>query len=186
MLQQLSVSLQCAEDGSGCGRQSAACARDAGHQCQSTSPCHCSAPDLVADVAANLPFAPEVQRTDALALFFHCSAPELVADVAANLPFAPEVQALADRVTRGIAQKGAPAFNSLHLRMEADAKDWMDIIGGSRVGLLCSAMRVSTAMHDRLMASSHTGQRLRGSTAASRFAVAALMHGNFRIRNRTW
>lgn len=53
--------------------------------------------------------------------------------MAAGLPFAPSIQALADQVTAGMAQKGSADFNSLHLRVEADAKDWMDIIGGSRV-----------------------------------------------------
>ena len=31
-------------------------------------------------------------------------------------------------------QTGATTFNSLHLRVEADAKDWADIIGGRKVG----------------------------------------------------
>lgn len=67
----------------------------------------------------------------------YCSAPALIAEVARDLPFAPAAQALADGVMSGMAQSGALVFNSLHLRIEADAKDWTDIIGGSKV---CGAM----------------------------------------------
>jgi len=63
------------------------------------------------------------------------SAPDLIAEVAADLPFAPVVQGLADKIYEKMTLEGAAFFNSLHLRIEADAKDWMDIIGGSKVTL---------------------------------------------------
>ena len=41
------------------------------------------------------------------------------------------VQALAEKVVQGIAQEeGAADFNGIHLRMERDAADWAEILGG--------------------------------------------------------
>ena len=65
----------------------------------------------------------------------------LVRDVARTLMFAPDVRALADRVVAGISGgggggggAGAPrAYNSVHLRLEKDARDWSIIMGGQAV-----------------------------------------------------
>lgn len=41
------------------------------------------------------------------------------------------VQALAEKVVQGIArEEGAADFNGIHLRMERDAADWAEILGG--------------------------------------------------------
>lgn len=61
------------------------------------------------------------------------SVPDLTAEVAADLPFAPSIQALADSVIEGMSRAGSPIFNSLHLRVEADAREWIDGMGGIRV-----------------------------------------------------
>ncbi len=60
----------------------------------------------------------------------------LVRDIARTLMFAPAVRALADRVVAGISGGGglgARAFNSVHLRLEKDARDWSIIMGGQAV-----------------------------------------------------
>ena len=63
----------------------------------------------------------------------------LVRDVARTLMFAPDVRALADHVIAGISGGGDPgvaaprAFNSVHLRLEKDARDWSIIMGGQAV-----------------------------------------------------
>ena len=41
------------------------------------------------------------------------------------------MQALAEKVVKGIAQEeGVTEFNGIHLRMEHDAADWAEILGG--------------------------------------------------------
>lgn len=41
------------------------------------------------------------------------------------------MQALAEKVVKGIAkEEGVSAFNGVHLRMERDAIDWANILGG--------------------------------------------------------
>ncbi len=77
-----------------------------------------------------------LQQIRVTALLCVCSAPDLVAEVAADLPFASTVQAVANGILRNMTKNGAVAFNSLHLRVEADAKDWMDNMGGSKVTYL--------------------------------------------------
>ncbi len=64
----------------------------------------------------------------------------LVRDVARTLMFAPDVRALADRVAAGISGGGGGggagtpcAYNSVHLRLEKDARDWSIIMGGQAV-----------------------------------------------------
>lgn len=52
--------------------------------------------------------------------------------VAQNLQFAPEVVAAADQVLKGMVALGYGEFNGLHLRLENDAADWTNVIGGRR------------------------------------------------------
>ena len=53
--------------------------------------------------------------------------------VARTLFFAPLLTGLADQVVAGMKAAGAAPFNSLHLRIEKDAKDWSTIMGGAGV-----------------------------------------------------
>ena len=57
-----------------------------------------------------------------------------VTEVARTLDFAPSIQAMADRVVAAI-HSTMPAFNAAHLRIERDAKDWAEIMGGPEVSL---------------------------------------------------
>lgn len=53
--------------------------------------------------------------------------------VARTLFFAPQLTALADEIASGMEAAGVGTFNSLHLRIEKDAKDWSAIMGGNGV-----------------------------------------------------
>ena len=53
--------------------------------------------------------------------------------VARTLFFAPRLTGLADEIVAGMTAAGAAPFNSLHLRIEKDAKDWSTIMGGAGV-----------------------------------------------------
>ncbi|CAL5219417.1 g1245 [Coccomyxa viridis] len=53
--------------------------------------------------------------------------------VARTLFFAPLLTGLADEIVAGMTAAGAAPFNSLHLRIEKDAKDWSTIMGGTGV-----------------------------------------------------
>lgn len=55
-------------------------------------------------------------------------------EVARTLYFAPELTRLADDIVAKMRTAGVPNFNSLHLRMEKDAKDWITVMGGQEVG----------------------------------------------------
>ncbi len=55
--------------------------------------------------------------------------------VARTLFFAPLLTGLADEIVAGMTAAGAAPFNSLHLRIEKDAKDWSTIMGGTGVGI---------------------------------------------------
>ena len=63
-----------------------------------------------------------------------CSNPQLVSAIARSLKWAPEMEALADKVLKQIQIKGEK-FNTLHLRLEKDARDWTEILGGAQVCL---------------------------------------------------
>mmetsp|Transcript_3827 Transcript_3827/g.11047 ORF Transcript_3827/g.11047 Transcript_3827/m.11047 type:complete len:533 (-) Transcript_3827:775-2373(-) len=52
-----------------------------------------------------------------------------VTEVARTLEFAPSIEAMADRVVAAI-HSTTPVFNAVHLRIERDAKDWAQIMGG--------------------------------------------------------
>lgn len=54
----------------------------------------------------------------------------LVAEVARSLRFAPHLVQLADQVVHIVTDGGKRAFNGLHLRIEADASEWLEKIGG--------------------------------------------------------
>ena len=54
--------------------------------------------------------------------------------MAKSLKWAPGLRRLADKVVKAINAKGR-TFNSLHLRLEKDARDWTEIMGGAQVWL---------------------------------------------------
>ena len=62
-----------------------------------------------------------------------CSNLRLAGEVARSLRWSPTVQQLADRVIQGIRAGGTGQFNSVHLRIEKDARDWSLIMGGEAV-----------------------------------------------------
>ena len=53
--------------------------------------------------------------------------------MARSLEFAPKVAALADRVIHGMTMAGKYEYNAVHLRIEKDARDWSQIMGGEQV-----------------------------------------------------
>ena len=53
--------------------------------------------------------------------------------VARTLFFNPLLTRLADEIVAGMAEAGVKAYNSLHLRIEKDARDWSAIMGGTGV-----------------------------------------------------
>lgn len=60
--------------------------------------------------------------------------------VARTLFFAPLLTGLADQIVAGMTAAGVAPFNSLHLRIEKDAKDWATIMGGAGVCLACAVL----------------------------------------------
>ena len=58
--------------------------------------------------------------------------------VARTLFFNPLLTRLADEIVAGMAEAGVKAYNSLHLRIEKDARDWSAIMGGTGVSSLIS------------------------------------------------
>ena len=72
--------------------------------------------------------------------------------VARTLFFAPRLVGLADEIVAGMEAAGAAPYNSLHLRIEKDAKDWSTIMGGAGVRLpsqLCAACAKLLALSAR-------------------------------------
>jgi len=72
--------------------------------------------------------------------------------VARTLFFAPLLTGLADEIVAGMEAAGAAPYNSLHLRIEKDAKDWSTIMGGAGVRLppqLCAACAKLLALSAR-------------------------------------
>lgn len=57
----------------------------------------------------------------------------VVTEVARSLEFAPKIAALADRVIHGMTMAGKYEYNAVHLRIEKDARDWSQIMGGEEV-----------------------------------------------------
>jgi len=56
----------------------------------------------------------------------------VVTEVARSLEFSPAILEMADRVVAAIS-KSATSFNAVHLRIEKDARDWSQIMGGPEV-----------------------------------------------------
>jgi hypothetical protein len=56
----------------------------------------------------------------------------VVTEVARSLEFAPAIERMAERIVDKIA-KSAHGFNAVHLRIEKDARDWSQIMGGPEV-----------------------------------------------------
>ncbi|KAK9810163.1 hypothetical protein WJX72_005905 [[Myrmecia] bisecta] len=57
----------------------------------------------------------------------------VVTEVARSLEFSPHIQELADRVIHGMTNAGLHEYNAVHLRIEKDARDWSQIMGGDAV-----------------------------------------------------
>ena len=55
------------------------------------------------------------------------------ADVARGVYFAPKLVDLANGIIDSMSLKNAKVFNSIHLRIEQDARDWTTIMGGKEV-----------------------------------------------------
>lgn len=62
--------------------------------------------------------------------------------MARSLEFAPAIERMADRIVDKIA-KSAHGFNAVHLRIEKDARDWSQIMGGPEVGVILLPQRPS-------------------------------------------
>ena len=57
----------------------------------------------------------------------------MVTEVARSLEFSDKVLELADRVIHGMTMAGKYEYNAVHLRIEKDARDWSQIMGGEQV-----------------------------------------------------
>lgn len=55
--------------------------------------------------------------------------------MARSLEFSDKVAELADRVIHGMTMAGKYEYNAVHLRIEKDARDWSQIMGGEEVRL---------------------------------------------------
>lgn len=53
--------------------------------------------------------------------------------MARSLEFSDQVANLADRVIHGMTMGGKNEYNAVHLRIEKDARDWSQIMGGEQV-----------------------------------------------------
>ena len=65
-----------------------------------------------------------------------CSNLRVVTEVARSLEFSDKVAQLADRVIHGMTMAGKYEYNAVHLRIEKDARDWSQIMGGEEVNFL--------------------------------------------------
>ena len=59
----------------------------------------------------------------------------MVTEVAKSLEFSSKIHDLADRVIAGMTKDGSEEYNAVHLRIERDARDWSQIMGGEAVRL---------------------------------------------------
>lgn len=71
-----------------------------------------------------------------LTFILFCSNLRVVTEVARSLEFSDKVAELADRVIHGMTMAGKYEYNAVHLRIEKDARDWSQIMGGEEVKLL--------------------------------------------------
>ena len=62
-----------------------------------------------------------------------CSNLRVVTEVAKSLEFSSKIHSLADRVIHGMTGGGTQEYNAVHLRIERDARDWSQIMGGEAV-----------------------------------------------------
>ena len=62
----------------------------------------------------------------------------MVAEVARSLQFSEKVTELANQVINGLTRTGNIEYNAAHLRIEKDARDWEEIMGGKGVHTLVS------------------------------------------------
>ena len=56
----------------------------------------------------------------------------VVTEVARSLEFSSYVTSLADRIIHGMTKGGQLEYNAVHLRIEKDARDWSQIMGGEQ------------------------------------------------------
>ena len=63
--------------------------------------------------------------------------------MARSLEFSDKVAELADRVIHGMTMAGKYEYNAVHLRIEKDARDWSQIMGGEEVSSCGAKMNVS-------------------------------------------
>ena len=56
----------------------------------------------------------------------------VVTEVTRSLEFSPQMHSMADRVVTAIAARNSE-YNAVHLRIEKDARDWSQIMGGPEV-----------------------------------------------------
>ena len=61
-----------------------------------------------------------------------CSNLRVVTEVARSLEFSSYVTSLADRIIHGMTKGGQLEYNAVHLRIEKDARDWSQIMGGEQ------------------------------------------------------
>lgn len=50
--------------------------------------------------------------------------------MADSVRWSPQIESLANEVLQKIAEESADPYNAVHLRIEKDAKDWAQIMGG--------------------------------------------------------
>ena len=64
---------------------------------------------------------------------------QLVAAVADTVRWSVPMRELADKILAGMKAKGVDVFNAVHFRIEKDAKDWTQIMGGIdvRISIPC-------------------------------------------------
>lgn len=79
-----------------------------------------------------------------------CSNLQLAATVAESIRWSEPVASLAAEVLQGMAGDGASLYNAVHFRIERDAKDWAQIMGGIDVSMqpLTSLRDIRYAYHD--------------------------------------
>jgi hypothetical protein len=66
-------------------------------------------------------------------------------EVARTLEFSPYLVHLADQIVLAMTDQGKLEYNSVHLRLEKDAKDWTRIMGGAEVSRRVLGLLIASA-----------------------------------------
>ncbi len=74
-----------------------------------------------------------------------CSNLRVVTEVARSLEFSSYVTSLADRIIHGMTKGGQLEYNAVHLRIEKDARDWSQIMGGEQARQIRLELRPAAA-----------------------------------------